>query len=80
MDVKDRVKWVYSSKNNQELAERYNQWAKDYDRDLENDFGWIGPQYATEFTSIYKIFHFNYTSNPNALIKENINRREKKPS
>ena len=36
MDVKDRVKWVYSSKNNQELAERYNQWAKDYDRDLEN--------------------------------------------
>ena len=49
MDVKDRVQWVYSSKNNQELAERYNQWAKDYDRDLENEFGWIGPQYATEF-------------------------------
>jgi len=49
MDVKDRVQWVYSSKNNQELSERYNQWAKDYDRDLENEFGWIGPQYATKF-------------------------------
>jgi len=49
MDVKDRVQWVYSSKNNKELAERYNQWAEDYDRDLESEFGWIGPQYATEY-------------------------------
>jgi SAM-dependent methyltransferase len=49
MDVKDRVKWVYSSKNNQEIAERYSHWAKDCDRDLENEFGWIGPQYAKEF-------------------------------
>ena len=48
MDVKDRVQWVYSSNNNQELAERYDQWAKDYDRDLENDFGYIGPQYTVD--------------------------------
>ncbi len=48
MDVKDRVQWVYSSSNNQELAKRYDQWAKDYDRDLENDFGYIGPQYTVD--------------------------------
>ena len=51
MDVKDRVQWVYSSKNNQELAERYDQWAKDYDRDLENDFGYIGPQYTVDYSA-----------------------------
>jgi len=49
MDVEDRVHWVYSSKNNQELSERYDHWAKDYDRDLENDFGYIIPQYATNY-------------------------------
>ena len=48
MDVKDRVRWVYGAKNNQELSERYDQWAKDYDRDLENDFGYIGPRYAVD--------------------------------
>ncbi len=53
MDVKDRVQWVYSSKNNQELAERYDQWAKDYDRDLENDFGYIGPQYTVDYFTKY---------------------------
>ena len=53
MDVKDRVQWVYSSKNNQELSERYDQWAKDYDRDLENDFGYIGPQYTVDYVVKY---------------------------
>ena len=53
MDVKDRVQWVYSSNNNQELAKRYDQWAKDYDRDLENDFGYIGPQYTVDYFAKY---------------------------
>jgi SAM-dependent methyltransferase len=53
MDVKDRVQWVYSSKNNQELEERYDQWAKDYDRDLENDFGYTCPQYGIDYVSKY---------------------------
>ena len=30
----DKVHWVYSSKNAQELAERYDDWAKQYDGDL----------------------------------------------
>ncbi|MDB9373634.1 class I SAM-dependent DNA methyltransferase [Nodularia sphaerocarpa] len=35
----DKIQWVYSSKNNSELSERYNQWAKDYERDLTENFG-----------------------------------------
>jgi len=42
------VQWVYSSSNNQELAERYDQWAKEYDSELEREFGWQGPRYASE--------------------------------
>ena len=43
MARENKVQWVYSARNNQELADRYDQWAKDYDRDLEQDFGWSGP-------------------------------------
>ena len=45
----NKVQWVYASRNNQELKERYDQWAKDYDQDLEQDLGWLGPKYASEF-------------------------------
>jgi len=44
MENQNKVQWVYSSRNNQELTERYDQWAKDYDTDLEQDFAWVGPQ------------------------------------
>lgn len=37
--TEDRVQWVYSSKNNQELADRYDQWAKSYEQDLIATFG-----------------------------------------
>ena len=49
MDRTERVQWIYSSSDNKELAERYNQWAKDYDTDLDEGFGWLGPQRAVEF-------------------------------
>ena len=29
------IQWVYASKNEQELAERYDQWAKTYEEDLD---------------------------------------------
>ncbi|MFC1908789.1 class I SAM-dependent DNA methyltransferase [Chloroflexota bacterium] len=45
----DRVQWIYSSKDNEELEERYDQWAKDYDTDLDEEFGWLGPQRAVDF-------------------------------
>jgi ubiquinone/menaquinone biosynthesis C-methylase UbiE len=35
----NNIDWVYNSQNNQELAQRYNQWAKDYERDLTETFG-----------------------------------------
>ena len=44
MVEENRVQWVYSSRNNQELAERYDQWAGEYDEELERDFQWRGPQ------------------------------------
>jgi len=48
MTSENRVQWVYSSTNNQELEERYDQWAQDYDSDLAEEFGWLSPQRAAE--------------------------------
>jgi SAM-dependent methyltransferase len=53
MESQNRVQWVYSSRNNEELAERYDNWAKDYDSDLEQDFEWIAPQRAAEVFAKY---------------------------
>ncbi|MFC2021410.1 class I SAM-dependent DNA methyltransferase [Chloroflexota bacterium] len=49
----ERVQWIYSSSDNAELAERYDQWAKDYDSDLDEAFGWVGPQRAVDFLIKY---------------------------
>lgn len=38
-----RVQWVYGSTTNQELEERYDQWATEYDQDLADDFAWNAP-------------------------------------
>jgi SAM-dependent methyltransferase len=48
MEQQNRVQWVYASTNNQELEERYDQWARDYDSDLDQDFGWICPLRGAE--------------------------------
>lgn len=53
MKAKDRVQWVYTSKDNKQLQARYDQWAGEYDQDLENEFGWIGPRYAVDYLSKY---------------------------
>ena len=47
-EKENMVQWIYSSRGNRELSERYDQWAQDYDSDLEDDFGWLGPQRAAE--------------------------------
>ena len=39
-----RVQWVYGSASNQELEERYDQWATEYDKDLDEVFAWNAPQ------------------------------------
>jgi len=43
----DKVHWVYSAKNSQELAERYDQWAKEYEQDLLSE-NYTGPEPAVE--------------------------------
>lgn len=53
MPEENMVQWVYSSQNNQELAERYDQWAREYDDDLAREFGWLSPQLAAEFLAKY---------------------------
>ena len=53
MDSENRVQWIYSSKNNKELEERYDQWAAEYDADLEKDFGWAGPQLMADLAADY---------------------------
>ena len=40
MEEQNRVQWVYASRNNAELAERYDQWAS------EEEFAWNAPQTA----------------------------------
>ena len=45
---RNRVQWVYAAKNNRELEARYDQWAPEYDKDLTEEFEWIGPQVAVE--------------------------------
>jgi predicted TPR repeat methyltransferase len=38
-----RLQWIYASQGTDQLRERYDVWAADYDRDL-GDLGWIAPQ------------------------------------
>jgi SAM-dependent methyltransferase len=49
VENQDKIKWIYSSRNNQELTDRYDQWAKDYDSDLEEEHDYQGPKLTTEF-------------------------------
>ena len=49
----ERVQWIYSSQNNSELSERYDEWAKDYDKDLSEVFGWIAPKNASDYLAKY---------------------------
>ena len=49
----DRVKWVYAAKDNKELSQRYDEWAKDYDSDLADEFDYRGPQHTAELFAKY---------------------------
>jgi SAM-dependent methyltransferase len=53
MERQEKVQWIYSSRDNSELAERYDEWARDYDTDLDEGFGWLGPQRAVEYCIKY---------------------------
>ena len=47
----NRIEWVVSAEDHAELEKRYDKWAKDYDSDLERDYGWLGPQKTAEVTA-----------------------------
>jgi len=49
MEKTDRLKWLTSARDKQELTEKYDNWAKDYDAELQRDFQYIGPQRTAEF-------------------------------
>lgn len=53
MNSKNRVQWVYSSRDNKELEDRYDRWANDYDKDLEKDFAYRAPRVAAEYFAKY---------------------------
>ena len=53
MADQNKVQWVYSAGSQEELAKRYDEWAKDYDSDLERDFGWNGHEVAVEVFAKY---------------------------
>ncbi|MAJ88255.1 MAG: hypothetical protein CL416_01375 [Acidimicrobiaceae bacterium] len=43
----DKLEWVFVSGDNQQLADRYDRWATQYDAD-HNGWEWIGPAKAVE--------------------------------
>ncbi|WP_204103385.1 MULTISPECIES: class I SAM-dependent methyltransferase [Spirulina sp. CCY15215] len=49
----DKAQWVYDAPNFNELADRYDQWAEDYDRDMKDVFGNVGPQKMVEIVTQY---------------------------
>lgn len=48
----DKVHWVYSAESAQELAERYDQWSKEYDQDLPSE-NYLCPALTVETLSKY---------------------------
>lgn len=53
MEEQNRIKWIYSSKDNQELLERYDQWAKEYDIDVEQKEDYQAPKITADFFMKY---------------------------
>ncbi|NEO98271.1 MAG: class I SAM-dependent methyltransferase [Symploca sp. SIO2E9] len=51
--MQDKIQWIYSSQNNQELSDRYNQWAKDYEGDLNGIFGRLKREPIADLTLKY---------------------------
>ncbi len=47
------VQWVYAAANDDQLAERYDEWANTYEEDLDRDFGWSGPSLAVDMALKY---------------------------
>jgi len=53
MTEQNRVQWVYAAGSREELARRYDEWAKDYDSDLERDLEYCGHIRGAEVLARY---------------------------
>lgn len=53
MTEQNKIQWIYGSKDRDELQARYDEWAADYDADLERDFGYLGPQRGADILEQY---------------------------
>lgn len=53
MDVKSRIRFVYAAPSAQALAERYDTWAPDYDQDVDEMCGYLGPQKGAEMLAAH---------------------------
>ena len=49
-----RLQWIYASKGDEQLRERYDVWAADYDSDLD-DLDWNAPQAGAERCSHFAL-------------------------
>ncbi len=48
MTGESKLQWIYTSKNKEELEQRYDVWAGEYDNDLDELLGWLGPKVGVE--------------------------------
>lgn len=52
-DLKTKLQWSYSAQNTEELKNKYDEWATEYDKLGENNIGWIGPNKTVEYLKKY---------------------------
>ncbi len=53
MKPEERVQWVYQAEGSEDLAGRYSEWARDYERDIQQVFGYVVPDVTVEIASEY---------------------------
>lgn len=52
-DLKNKLDWSYSAKNSDELKQKYDEWASEYDKLRDDSIGWIGPYRTVEYLKKY---------------------------
>ncbi len=53
MNPQNRVQWVYEAKDNEDLTGRYDEWGAEYDQDMEEGLGYVGPRETAELFARY---------------------------
>lgn len=52
-ELESKLEWSYSAKNKEELKQKYDDWAVEYDQLTEDGIGWIGPHNTVEYLKKY---------------------------